>query len=352
MDNTARRKLTIKMVFGIAIPLLIMVVTMVMVGASFAWFSDAKEVTISTITMETAQSYTIDFNLGDSDLWANIEYAGQTAIDKDSGFILSKTNSLNNSVKESNRAFSFVNVISLDTLDKSVDFTLNLNKAVIRKRDKDGNLASQPTRDYADDPQDISYAFTWFFKEHVTGTVTNYTTTKAENGSDIKNYLPVDPAELLKSNTDKSLYTPYGKLTFGNDGYVEKVNGKTTISDSDGNVIDADSFSVLNVEQKIAGFNTKNNGNKLFDFYIVFAPEKLFWSQYFKGDVAVKDKDGTITEYKDKKLSEMYNEDEISLITAGIWVNQMYYSAMDYLGSNFTFGALIDVLKLDETEGA
>ena len=82
MDNTARRKLTIKMVFGIAIPLLIMVVTLVMVGASFAWFSDAKEVTISTITMETAQAYRVDFSLDKNDLFDNMKYAGQEELSK------------------------------------------------------------------------------------------------------------------------------------------------------------------------------------------------------------------------------------------------------------------------------
>lgn len=48
---------------SIMIPLLIVVTTVVMVGASFAWFTNADKVTVTEITMSTAESYRIDFNL-------------------------------------------------------------------------------------------------------------------------------------------------------------------------------------------------------------------------------------------------------------------------------------------------
>lgn len=340
MDNTARKKLTIKMVFGIAIPLLIMVVTLVMVGASFAWFSDAKEVTISTITLETAQAYRVDFTLDENDLFDNMKYAGQTAIAKDGG-IISEAKSVNNPGNESNRAFSFVNVISLNTAGKDVDFTLTIDYATITKTDGD---VTETKRDYAGETDKIQYAFTWFFKEHTitSNKVTNYTGSEEEK---TQKYLPI-------STKGETLYTPYGLLTFDDDGYVNSVNGKSTYLKSDGAEENVSKLSVLDAQQKIVAFNADN---RLYDFYIVFAPEQLFWSQYFKGDLyEVKDADGNVTGYEDKwTLTSLYKDNGVDLKTiTGDWENQMYYSGMDYLGAKFSFSAIINVLKLDEKEGA
>ena len=340
MDNTARRKLTIKMVFGIAIPLLIMVVTLVMVGASFAWFSDAKEVTISTITLETAQAYRVDFTLDENDLFDNMKYAGQTAIAKDGG-IISEAKSVNNPGNESNRAFSFVNVISLNTAGKVVDFTLAIDYATITKTVGD---VTETKRDYAGETDKIQYAFTWFFKEHTASSnkVTNYT---GSEEAKTQKYLPI-------STKGETLYTPYGLLTFDKDGYVNSVNGKSTYLTSDEVEKPVTELTVLDAQQKIVAFNSDY---KLYDFYIVFAPEQLFWSQYFKGDLnEVKDADGNVTGYEDKwTLTSLYKDKGVDLKTiTGDWENQMYYSGMDYLGATFRFSATINVLKLDEKEGA
>lgn len=335
MEDSARKKLRIKTVFGIAIPLLIMLVTVVMVGASFAWFTDSQEIDISTIMFSTAEAYRVDFNMGNSELWENTEYAGQTALAKD-GCIISKSKAYNNPGNESNRAFSFVNVISLDTSDKFVDFTLTIDKATISKKDVG------VTRDYSSDTQNIKYAFTWFFKEHVIrgdDKVSNFTIYE-----DKEKYLPVDTA-------NETLYTPFGKLTFDANGYVVKVNDATTFIDINGNEQPVSNFSVLNAPQQITGFNTRSSLSKLFDFYIVFAPEDLFWSQFFKADLA-SNASGDNVSYSDKyTVSSLYQDIDTQLITGNL-SNQMYYSGMDYLGSTFTFSALIDVEKISESEGA
>lgn len=333
MDNSARKKLTIKMVFGIAIPLLIMVVTLVMVGASFAWFSDAKEVTISTISLSTAQAYRIDFALDGNELFDNMKYAGQTAIAKDGG-IISAAKCVNNPGNESNRAFSFVNVILLDTAGRDVDFTLNFDDAKITKQEGDVTMSK---RDYAGESDKIPYAFTWFFKEYITSTdkVTNFTGSEADK---TQKYAPISP------QNDEVFYTPYGALKFGADGLVSQVNGKTTYTTTEGKTKSVDEFSVLDAQQKIVAFNADR---KLYDFYIVFAPEQLFWSQYFKGDLDLVD--GVYTDRY--TLSSLYDADILKSIT-GDWENQMFYSGMDYLGATFRFSAMIDVLKLDEKEGA
>lgn len=335
MDNEKRKSLTAKTVLGIVIPLLVMIVTIVTVGTSFAWFSDASEMTISTITLETAQSYSVSFDFGDGDLWKNTKYAGQTAIASD-GHIISIANADDSPANQSNRAFSFVTVISLDTLDKDVDFALSFDGASVYKNETVNANGSTTTnkivyRDYENDVQNIQYAFTWFFKEHSAGTVSNY----VEEG-DKERYIAPIP------NSKETWYTPYGKLTFDDDGYVATVNDK----EQDANNL----FSTSALPQKIENFNTENHENKLYDFYIVFAPEQLYWSQYFKGDLSYNaDKDKYLDVYTIKNLYAENGVDE-KLIT-GNYSNQMYYSIMDYQGTTFSFSAMISVIDFDETEG-
>lgn len=49
-------------------------------GCFFAWFTNADKVTVTEITMSTAESYKIDFNLQKNErLWDNMQYVGQTA---------------------------------------------------------------------------------------------------------------------------------------------------------------------------------------------------------------------------------------------------------------------------------
>ena len=130
------------------------------------------------------------------------------------------------------------------------------------------------------------------------------------------------------------------------------VNDSDKYLTADGGEKNVSELSVLDMQQKIVAFNADN---KLYNFYIVFAPEQLFWSQYFKGDLnEVKDADGNVTGYEDKwTLTSLYKDKGVDLKTiTGDWENQMYYSGMDYLGATFRFSATINVLKLDEKEGA
>ena len=47
MTNQASKSKTFKIIMSIMIPLLIVVTTVVMVGASFAWFTNADKVTVT-----------------------------------------------------------------------------------------------------------------------------------------------------------------------------------------------------------------------------------------------------------------------------------------------------------------
>ena len=81
----------------------------------------------------------------------------------------------------------------------------------------------------------------------------------------------------------------------------------------------------------------------MFDFYIVFAPEKLFWMQYVKADVekytAAQD-DGTNNEGAG-------SADALKKIFGNL-SNQMFYSSRDYSGSTFEFSAVINVTGMRE----
>ena len=128
MTNQASKSKTFKIIMSIMIPLLIVVTTVVMVGASFAWFSNADKVTVTEITMSTAESYKIDFNLQKNErLWDNMQYVGQTAFcdsGTNAGKLMTKGIAGANTVDTSNRAYYFINTVALDTTGKSFDMSI------------------------------------------------------------------------------------------------------------------------------------------------------------------------------------------------------------------------------------
>lgn len=334
---------------SIMIPLLIVVTTVVMVGASFAWFSNADKVTITEITMSTAESHKIKFDLQtNNQLWDNMEYVGQTAF-CDSGVnrgkLMTKAIAGENTVDISNRPYYFINTVALDTTGITFDMNMAFDTAKIvtykyelvvngqgektwqKAVDEDGKPIVLKEKIYsATEAENIKYAFTWFFKKHENEqgiASTNHTI-----GDD-----KIDRLKQLDPTKDDVWYTPYGKLEFAETSetvnnvtvkkvYVSKVNG-TTIDEK---------YSIKDREKSdITDFNT----NELYDFCIVFAPEKLFWMQYFKADV-------------DKYTAEnVYTQDEQGMIFGNL-KNQMFYSSRDYSGSTFEFSAVINVTGMRE----
>ena len=346
------------------IPLLIVVTTVVMVGASFAWFSNADKVTITEITMSTAESYKIDFKLQtNNQLWDNMEYVGQTAFcdsgKNTKGKLMTKAIAGDNTVDISNRPYYFINTIALDTTGKTFDMSMSFDTAKIVKyqyqTNADGTIITDNGKLVKDldqlpevkktygigenstSPSEIPYAFTWFFKPHSGTKSQNYTTTQNSDGKDIQKLKQPDP------QGGEVWYTPYGKLEFVQTS--ETVNGATVknvyVSKVNGESIDADKYSIKDdaAKRDIINFTTtdqtSNETSQMFDFYIVFAPEKLFWMQYFKADV---DKN---------KAENIYSSDELKKIFGNL-SNQMFYSSRDYSGSTFEFSAVINVTGMSE----
>ncbi len=340
MDKASQKNRTVKAVFGIAIPILIMVVTLVMVSASFAWFSNDREVRVTKIDFSTAQTHQIVFDLKDSELWDNIKYVGQTAFCFDgdnTGKLMTEEVAGDNSVNQSNIAYYFINTIALDTEGNTFDIEMYFDTAKISKmkvdaqgmpiKDENGNniIISPPKKTYGfeDDADkntapDIPYAFTWFFKKHSGLTAMNYTAS-ADGTNKTMAY--------LSPTTDEVWYTPYGKLTFGSDGFVKKLNDAEI----------AENYSIKDVDGfEIESFSADG---ELYDFYIVFAPQKMFWMQFFSAD---KDVYTAQNVYSSAELAKMFNPN---------YPNQMYYSSMDYASTVFEFSAQIAINGISEEGG-
>lgn len=357
---------------SIMIPLLIVVTTVVMVGASFAWFTNADKVTVTEITMSTAESYKINFELQNSQLWDNMEYVGQTAFcdnEVNGGKLMTKAIAGENTVDISNRPYYFINTIALDTTGNTFDMNMAFDTAKIVKykyqKNPDGTIKigedGKPVKDLVEPPEvkktygigenptppsEIPYAFTWFFKPH-SGTISkNYTETQNTEGKIIQKLKQPDPQD------GEVWYTPYGKLEFAETS--ETVNGENVknvyVSKVNGKDIDADKYSITAADAKkdITKFKTadqinSNETSQMFDFYIVFAPEKLFWMQYFKADV---------DKYTAAQAYGTNNEgagsaDALKKIFGNL-KNQMFYSSRDYSGSTFEFSAVINVTGMTE----
>jgi len=110
---------------------------------------------------------------------------------------------------------------------------------------------------------------------------------------------------------------------------VKSVNDDATIASS---IKGVDGRNITN----FSTYNTVGDStSQLFDFYVVFAPEKMFWMQFFSED-------------KDKyTASEIYTQAETKKIFENL-NNQIFYSSMDYSGSTFEFSAVIHISTVHE----
>ncbi len=302
----------LKLVLGIAVPVLVMIVTVCMVGVSFAWFSDDATVNIATIELTTKEVFTIAIdNVNDAD--PNHKYQGETALRMtaqstsvtDEGVYLVcdyRAAQLGLSGTETyigDKAFSFKTTFALSANDNAtVDFTVTLDTAKIEDSSNfimDSYGISDVDEVTVQHAEDMSYAFTWYM-------------TKTASGG----------------NEDLStLYTPYGTMYFnGTDA------SGVAIAKTDSTY--ATNFpSILNVEPSaITNFDPDESAT--YNLYIVFAPQELYWMQYISAD-------------RDLSLSDVYTAQEIAYITTSALPEQVYYSSYGYLGSEFSFTASIRV---------
>lgn len=330
-DSATLKTRRIKFVLGVIIPVLVLIATVVMASVSFAWFSSQADIEIQSINLMTHTAFVLTFDSSGT-ASGNMEYMGQKAIDENE-LLVTPSHVTSGTYSTLDAPFYFVNGIKISTEGKNADLSLTLDDVKISLASASADTAPRDLYDGGENGVDgvshhartsIPYAFTWFFKAH-TGDA-EVPTTNCEVVDDkmsMKSYFPT---------AGEVWYTPYGTMTFKNtvgtataDVVVETINGVTV---QDG--------AHLPSKQDIKGF--KANG-EVFDFYIVFAPEELFFKQFFTAD-----KDQSVTTiYGDNAtaLQEIYGQYN------GTGEYRMYYSNETYMNSAFAFGAMLQVVNID-----
>lgn len=328
VKSDAKKKL-IKRLIGICVPALVIVITIIMASVSFAWFSNDMKPSVHTVLMTTQKAFILTFDSVNDSETRNINFKGQTAIDRN-GRLVTDNNGRsyprpqNVDIKQYmlDAPYYFITTIALDTDSSSVDFEMILDAAKITS----GNsvLNSYDSAEGGFSADDMPYAFTWYFKAHEDKSV-NYIGAISADGEDMRTMDYKLPEE------DEVWYTPYGKLTFDGNHLIKEVNGEAVDnSPVTGDSDTAPRYSLLNGGLKDM---TLRADAQSFDFYIVFAPQKLFWAQFCNAD-------------KGYKVGDIYSEDELIKIFGQSSSNQMYYSNMAYFGARFEFGATLKVKNI------
>lgn len=348
----SRKMNRLKLVFGIAVPMLVIVVTMVMVGVSFAWFSNADKVTISEITFSTAESYSVDFAIDqNSGYFDNIAYAGQEALTTidGTGKLITPSTKSDDSMVQGNTAYYFVNTINLNTKGNSFDISMafdyiRIYKPTLTDDDKkqlDGNglvlginkVTYGGIEENSNPIEKAPYVFTWMFKKHK-DTATNYTSAEGSESKSMKALAPT---------SGETWYTPYGALTFGENGYVAKVNDSNI--DNTYSIKSADIQNITNFTTGSDADSVKNG--QLYDFYIIFAPQKMFYMQFFSADDKAQYGIQDIYTTTDDSGKIVF-DGAVKTDICGTLTNKMYYSDLQYSGVSFDFSALISVEGMHE----
>lgn len=325
MAGKAIKSKKMKLLLSVAIPMLVVVITIIAVSTTFAWFANVSVPTVQTIRLTTQKAFILQFTASDEDSSRNINYKGQEAIKavNGEGFLATEYNGARKGYSGSRleqfmleSPYYFITTIALDTENTEIKMNMVLDSVKITNK-SDTVLNNFDDIAGVSPAADIPYAFTWYFKEHV-----------EVGGEEVKNFKEVVPGDEesrvmrdYKPTSGEVWYTPYGKLTFNENGYVSSVNDVAIGND----------YSALTTG--LQDVNLIAN-NRSFDFYIVFAPEKLFWAQFFMAD-------------RDLSVQDIYNENEYSKIYGKTNASQMmFYSNMSYFSATFKFGAMINVTEI------
>ena len=135
-------------------------------------------------------------------------------------------------------------------------------------------------------------------------------------------------------STATTVYTPYGIMTLSSPtGEGDVPLGYKQASTLNGQVVNsiASVTSPAGLKNFVADKDLQGD-NQLFDLYVVFAPEKLFWMQFFPGD-------------RDIALNSVYSASDLSnyVIASSASDTRMYYAASSYTGATFYFTAEVNV---------
>lgn len=288
MKERKRDAARIKLLTGIAIPLFIVVITSITVGVSFAWFSQSSDITVETLNLTTRPVFTLTFT--ETTGSADNKYFGETAFGTD-GHLVTPDWAAGNPpnglglTPESGEYDRYIldepymrkTAIKLDTEEKRISMNILFDYVRITITDNEVVKELALFDVSKGNLSDISYAFTW-----------------------------------LLTKNDGTYYTPYGKM------------------DSSAKF----PWTTLPEKQGVTEFTA--TAADTYEFWIIFAPERLYWSQY-------------CSEAWTKKLGDIYTAEEIEKIVdrANGYGNQPFYSSPIFTGAEFTMSATIAVTDVD-----
>ncbi len=293
----AKKKRKIKRLMGLIVPILVLVVTASVVGASFAWFSDSTSASVATIDLSVADIFTLQFST-DASQPTNNPYYGQTgvlginpadnfAIDPANGGYLitnDRAESLGlaqNITYMQDKAYTFETRVHFDTAPDR--FTDGIELAVSFDELQIGFMLDDDTLDpdkpsivisstaEHSDIDDIRYGFTWY----------------------------------IYKEGDNKIYSPYG---YGTGAGANTPNPM---------------WAGTPIEQNIPSF--KASIADTYRFVIVFCPEKLYWMQYSTND-------------KDKSFNQVYPNNEYAEGTGADYIRgTLGYNNDIFQGATFNF---------------
>jgi predicted ribosomally synthesized peptide with SipW-like signal peptide len=301
------KKFNKKLALTVAIPALIMVVIMGVVGVSFAWFTDSVTAEIATINLSVAEVFVMEFVLDEQTLTnpetrQNYIYEGQTAYDSN-GMLVTDVHANEQRGLTSTSGASYVSYMNdsafvapfnlrLDTEGYRVDFGCKITGVNISNPNNQ-NISAIVLPSDNDTPEnvalteeDIKLGFTWYIKD-------------AQN----------------------RLYTPYGTIQ-----NIVPTRNNTTVPALD--VANWD-VPILNT-----GFVASHDGSEGYNytFNIVFAPEVLYWQQY--GATSVYNQTAKDV-YGDADVDGGYKSQKWNAINK--------YSSQIYSGSTYKFTVVLTV---------
>lgn len=315
----------IKLALAIAVPLMVMIITITMVGASFAWFSQNANTEVSTISLSTKEAFTLVFTAAENTesmyegqmAFKNAKMAGDTDPHmymindyraKDASQLGFSASTAQYEYYMDDIAYEFSTTVGFDTNGKEVDVNLTFDTCDIYNASKHTHIdiygLNYPGTAYAPHAAaDLPYLFTWYIRK----------------------------LDAVGDFADNIFYTPYGTMQMGEDGgypVCTKLNGTTVTN------------STSLASATASGFTFEANSAQVYKIFVVFAPQKAYWMQFFKAD-------------RNKSLETIYSgvsglfapaAPAVGIITRSLAPTQLFYSTKEYAGNSFTLTAALQVV--------
>lgn len=305
----------------VVVPLLVLIFTVVVVGMTYAWFSTSSVNNIATIDFSTLPRYEIEFILDQEGL-ESFKYNGQTGVlaarpNASGAFNAEAASTYGKHLVTSNWAgvlsadgdcpafnstkylldspFVFYADMTLVTGDDPIDLHVSITNVLIEFRTAGGEpdpAYSALTRELPNDDDgtvdDIACGFTWYIKQ-------------------------------MGGDDTGRVYSPYG-VASGSGGNITYTNYRAG---------ETSTWSALPELHDITDFSASG---ETFRFYIVFAPEKLFWYQYSEYSI------NNGEEAWKWNMDEVYNSTELNKYG---W-NYLNYTSQNYAGATFKFTVTLE----------